>query len=213
MTMASRVARRPAGRRGRPLQQGLRERLLLHTLRVLLRDGYDRFSMAAVAVSAKASKETLYRHFRDKAGLLSAALDNIGKVVEPLILEGIRDDMDPQARLRLLARNYLKGCLRPESLALQRIAYAEGGKDLGQVFARQFTDAALTVMTRQFASMATPRPSLDAEIFLAMVQGQVHEKALLGIPGAGNSRKADEVTAHAAGIFAAYLAANPSSRR
>jgi TetR/AcrR family transcriptional repressor of mexJK operon len=203
--MASPVAKVAASRRGRPMQEGLREHLLLHTLQILLRDGYNKFSMGAVAVSANASKETLYRHFRDKTGLLSAALENIGKVVEPLLLEGIREDLGQQQRLQLLAGNYLKGCLLPESLALQRIAYAESGKDLGRVFAKQFTDAALSVMTRQFAGMGTPKPALDAEIFLAMVQGQIHEKALLGITTGENSKRLGEVTMHAVSIFSAYL--------
>lgn len=188
------------------MKKGLPEYLLIHTLQVLLRDGYDKFSMSAVAVSANASKETLYRHFHDKAGLLSAALEYIGKVVEPLLLEGISDDLSQQQRLRLLAKNYLQGCLLPESLALQRIAYADGGRDLGLVFTRQFTDAALAVMTRQFAEMGTPKPNLDAEIFLAMVQGQVHEKALLGAMPAKNNKKLNEVTVHAVSIFSAYLA-------
>ena len=202
--MASARKNTPA-RRGRPMKEGLPEHLLLHTLQVLLRDGYDKFSMSAVALSANASKETLYRHFHDKAGLLSAALKNIGKVVEPLLLEGLREDMDRGQRLRRLAENYVKGCLRPESLALQRIAYADGGKGLGLMFAQQFTDAAFAVMTRQFTEMGTPKPELDAEIFLAMVQGQIHEKALLGVTTGQNSRKLNEVTVHAVSIFLAFL--------
>ena len=187
------------------MKEGLPEHLLLHTLQILLRDGYDRFSMNAVAKSASASKETLYRHFHDKAGLLGAALNRLGKVVEPLLLAGIRDDLDRSQRLRLLAENYLKGCLLPESLALQRIAYAEAGKDLGRVFAQQFTDMALDVMTQQFAALGTPKPVLDAEIFLAMVQGQVHERALLGMAPGQVGKKIHEVTSHAVIVFSAYL--------
>lgn len=187
------------------MKEGLPEHLLLHTLQVLLRDGYDRFSMNAVAKSASTSKETLYRHFQDKAGLLGAALNHLGKIVEPLLLEGVRDDLERGARLQRLAENYLKGCLLPESLALQRIAYMEAGKDLGQVFARQFTDSALAVMTRECSRLGTPEPKRDAEIFLAMVQGQLHERALLGVAPAPTGRRIREVTAHAARIFSAYL--------
>ena len=200
----------PSRPRGRPMKEGLPEHLLLHTLQVLLRDGYDRFSMAAVAKSASTSKETLYRHFQDKAGLLGAALDHLGKSVEPLLLEGIHlegihEDLERGARLQRLAENYLKGCLRPESLALQRIAYLEAGKDLGQVFARQFTDTALAVMTRQFSMLKTPEPKLDAEIFLAMVQGQLHERALLGAAPEPTAKRIREMTAHAVKVFLAYL--------
>ena len=192
-------------RRGRPLKEGLREHLLLHTLRVLLRDGYEKFSMNAVAVSASASKETLYRIFRDKAALLSAAMDHLGTMVEPLLLAGIRDDLGRERRLQRLAENYLRGCLLPESVTLQRIAYAAGEKGLGQAFAREFTEAALGIVTRQMEAMGTPEPELDAEIFLAMVQGQIHEKVLLGVGSPQARKKQKEVTAHAVRIFNAYL--------
>jgi len=195
----------PSRPRGRPKKEGLPEHLLLHTLQILLRDGYDQFSMAAVAKSASTSKETLYRHFQDKAGLLGAALDHLGKSVEPLLLEGIHEDLERGARLQRLAENYLRGCLRPESLALQRLAYLEAGKDLGQVFARQFTDTALVVMTRQFSMLKTPEPKLDAEIFLAMVQGQLHERALLGAGPEPTGKKIRDMTAHAVKVFLAYL--------
>lgn len=191
--------------RGRPAKEGLREHLLLNTLQILLRDGYDRFSMNAVAVAANASKETLYRHFQDKNGLLDAAFNHLGKAVEPLLMEGIRRDLNRGIRLQKLAENYLRGCLRPESLALQRIAYAEGGKDLAQVFTKQFTDTALAVLTRQFKAMGTPQPALDAEIFLGMVQGQLHEKALLGVVSDKAHKRIREVTTHAVRIFSAYL--------
>lgn len=203
--MTSPSTQAPEKRRGRPMKEGLPEHLLLHTLQVLLRDGYDQFSMSAVAKSASTSKETLYRHFQDKAGLLGAALAHLGKVVEPLLLEGIHDGLDREQRLRRLAENYLKGCLVPESLALQRIAYLEAGKDLGREFARQFTEASLEVMTRQFSSLRTPRPKLDAEIFLAMVQGQLHERALLGVAPEPTGKAIAEVTAHAVEVFSAYL--------
>ena len=192
-------------RRGRPAKEGLREHLLVHTLRVLLRDGYENFSMNAVAVSASASKESLYKIFRDKAGLLGAAFDHLGKMVEPLLLAGIGDDLGREPRLRRLAENYLRGCLLPESLTLQRIAYASGEKALGQVFAKEFTDAALAVMTRQMAAIGTPEPELDAEIFLAMIQGQVHEKVLLGVESPQARKRHKEVAAHAVRIFMAYL--------
>ena len=203
--MTSQGAKATRARRGRPLKEGLREHLLVHTLRVLLRDGYEKFSMNAVAVSASASKETLYRIFRDKAGLLSAAMDHLGTLVEPLLLAGIRDDLGREQRLQRLAENYLRGCLLPESVTLQRIAYAAGEKGLGQAFAREFTEAALAMVTRQMAAMGTPEPELDAEIFLAMVQGQIHEKVLLGVASPQARKKQKEVTAHAVRIFTAYL--------
>jgi AcrR family transcriptional regulator len=203
--MTSQGKKRTRARRGRPQKEGLREHLLLHTMRVLLRDGYEKFSMNAVAVSASASKETLYRIFRDKAGLLGAALDHLGAMVEPLLLAGLDEDLERDLRLQRLAENYLRGCLLPESVTLLRIASSGGEKGLGQVFARKFTDTALAVVTRQMLVMNTPEPELDAEIFLAMVQGQIREKALLGAGSSPSRKRRQAVTAHAVRVFTAYL--------
>lgn len=194
--------------RGRPPKDDLRGHLLRHTLKVLLRDGYQRFSMNAVAVSARSSKETLYRHFGDKHGLLGAALGFIGEGVQALLLEGVGNDLARDARLYRLGSNYLRGLLLGESLTLQRIAYADGQQGLGPVFAKQFTDVVLAVMTQQCEDMATPAPALDAEVFLAMVQGQVHEKALLGLSDAATEAACHRVVEHAVRVFAAYLEAS-----
>lgn len=44
-------------------------------LQVLIRDGYDRFSMDSVAAQAHASKTTIYRRWGNKAELVKATLD------------------------------------------------------------------------------------------------------------------------------------------
>lgn len=44
-------------------------------LRVLARDGYERFTIDSVAAQAHASKTTIYRRWRNKAELVKAALD------------------------------------------------------------------------------------------------------------------------------------------
>ncbi|MGH3724250.1 MAG: TetR/AcrR family transcriptional regulator [Mycobacterium sp.] len=44
-------------------------------LQVLIREGYDRFSMDSVAAQAHASKTTIYRRWRNKAELVEAALN------------------------------------------------------------------------------------------------------------------------------------------
>ncbi|MDX1496675.1 MAG: TetR/AcrR family transcriptional regulator [Salinisphaeraceae bacterium] len=203
--MPSQAPKQSVDSRGRPPKEGLRDHLLMHTLQVLIRDGYDRFSMVAVAKSARASKETLYRYFCDKAGLLAAAMSYLGQMVEPIVISGLHDDLSREARLQQLAENYLQGCLLPESLTLQRIAYASGDTDLGQMFAQQFTQAVHRLLTQEMSMLSTPNPELDAEVFLGMVQGQLHEKALLGTAVQKDAAACKKVTEHAVRIFTAYL--------
>lgn len=158
----------------------LRARLLDHTLRVLLRDGYERFSMNAVATSAKASKETLYRHFGDKTGLLHAALVRSAALIDPLLRVGLDSTTTTHDRLRQLGINYLHGCYLPESLALQRIAYADGERGLGPVFAEEITERAVAFVEAEFAALGSAEPRRDAEVFLGMIQGKLHERIMLG---------------------------------
>ncbi|MEZ5503987.1 MAG: TetR/AcrR family transcriptional regulator [Halioglobus sp.] len=168
-------------KRGRPLAEGLRDHLLDHTFRVLLRVGYRKFSMNAVARSARASKETLYRHFGDKAGLLHAALTRNATLIGPLLSEGLLPTMSPAERLFRLALNYLRACYLPDALALQRIAYADGKSGLGPIFADEVTEHAIDYIVAEFAQMGFPTPREDAEVFLGMIQGKLHEKILLGV--------------------------------
>jgi AcrR family transcriptional regulator len=180
--MRSQPAREQQPKKGRPLEDGLRDRLLDHTFRVLLRDGYQKFSMNAVAKSAKASKETLYRHFGDKAGLLHAALIRNATLIKPLLSEGLQATLSPEARLYRLGLNYLRACYLPDALSLQRIAYADGKNGLGPIFAEEVTERAIDYIVDEFTRLGFPNPREDAEVFLGMIQGKLHEKILLGVP-------------------------------
>ena len=184
----------------------LRARLLDHTLRVLLRDGYRRFSMNAVATSAKASKETLYRHFGDKTGLLHAALVRSAALIGPLLRVGLDSAATREDRLRQLGRNYLHGCYLPEALALQRIAYADGEHGLGPLFAEEITERAIVVVEEELEALGSPDPRRDAEVFLGMIQGKLHERIMLGAEVDDLDRQIDAQVDHALAVLAPYLA-------
>ena len=183
----------------------LRARLLDHTLRVLLRDGYRRFSMNAVATSAKASKETLYRHFGDKTGLLHAALVRSAALIGPLLRVGLDSAATREDRLRQLGRNYLHGCYLPEALALQRIAYADGEHGLGPLFAEEITERAIVVVEEELEALGSPDPRRDAEVFLGMIQGKLHERIMLGAEVDDLDRQVDAQVDHALAVLAPYL--------
>jgi AcrR family transcriptional regulator len=188
-----------------PQDDGLRAHLLDHTLRVLLRDGYRRFSMNAVATSAKASKETLYRHFGDKTGLLRAALVRCAALIDPLLHVGLESATTRHDRLRQLGRNYLHGCYLPEALALQRIAYADGEHGLGPLFAEEITERAVAVVEAEFAALGIVQPRRDAEVYLGMIQGKLHERIMLGTEIDDLERRVEEQVDHALQVMAPYL--------
>ena len=193
-----------------PQVDALQAHLLDHTLRVLLRDGYRRFSMNAVAASAKASKETLYRHFGDKAGLLHAALVRSAGMIEPLLHVGLDEASSPVDRLRRLGMNYLHGCYLPESLALQRIAVADGADGLGPIFADEITERAVAVVEDDFEALGSARPRQDAELFLGMIQGKLHERIMLGVEIDDLEVQLARNVEHALEVLAPYLDSMPS---
>jgi len=203
--MKSQRSNTSPAKKGRPLEEGLRDRLLDHTLRVLLRDGYQKFSMNAVAQSAKASKETLYRHFGDKAGLLHAALTRNAQLIGPLLNEGLEETTSIEERLFRLGINYLHGCYLPEALALQRIAYADGKRGLGPIFAEEITENAISYIVNEFTRLGSGQPREDAELFLGMIQGKLHEKILLGVEIKNLEQQLERQVHHALRMLAPYL--------
>src|SRR5947209_17687102 len=59
------------------------DRLILETTHRLLRElGYDRLTMDAVAREAGVARTTVYRRYRDKADLVSAAIETLRAPVQ-----------------------------------------------------------------------------------------------------------------------------------
>lgn len=195
----------PSPRKGRPVETGLRERLLDHTLRVLLRTGYAEFSMNAVARSARASKETLYRQFGDKDGLLRAALMRNATFIAPLLNEGVEEGMSARARLTRLGLNYLRACYRPGALALQRIAIADGTRAFGPLFAAEITEPSVACLVEEFARLGSRSPADDAEAFLGSILGKQHERMLLGAQPANLETLIERNVERAMRLWAPYL--------
>ena len=161
--------------------------------------------MSAVAASAKASKETLYRHFGDKSGLLHAALVRSAALIGPLLNDGLDSTSTRETRLRRLGLNYLHGCYLPEALALQRIAYADGERGLGPLFAREITERATAYVEHEFAVLGSDWPREDAETFLGMIQGKLHEKIMLGAEIDHLERQLEAHVDHALRVMTPYL--------
>lgn len=70
----------PASSRGRPRAEGVDERILLVTLDLLGRVGYDAMSIAAVAAEAGVTKPTLYRRWESKEDLVTSAVSTLAAV-------------------------------------------------------------------------------------------------------------------------------------
>jgi AcrR family transcriptional regulator len=81
------------------------DRLILQTTHRLLREvGYDRLTMDAVAREAGVARTTVYRRYRDKADLVSAAIETLRAPVKRSASGDAR--LDLVAHLDSVRRNY-----------------------------------------------------------------------------------------------------------
>jgi AcrR family transcriptional regulator len=105
-TPATAAAPAPAGddpvhRGGRPRDAGREQAILDSALAVLADVGYDRMTVEAVAVAARASKATIYRRWPGKAELVVEALRRVGPDPEdaPADTGSLRGDLLAMAAL------------------------------------------------------------------------------------------------------------------
>ena len=114
-----------------------REQEVLSVVLDLMVEEGDGFSMAAVARRASCSKETLYRWYGDRDGLLTATVKwQASKVIMPQLEEGRVSRADFEATLLEFATSWLTVLTGDISIALNRLAVAHAGNgktNLGKI--------------------------------------------------------------------------------
>lgn len=99
---------------------------------LFLAHGFAGTSMDAVTAAAGVSKETLYRHYENKAGLFADVLGQLISEPRTDVADGRRhapkDAADIEVLLVAATERYLTRVLEPDQLALLRIVIAEGGR-------------------------------------------------------------------------------------
>jgi len=158
-------------------------------LRLLVEEG-DRLTMTAVARRASCSKETLYKWFGDRDGLLAAAVQRQAARVRvaPVDRAGL-DAATLTARLEEFAGNWLTVISSQTSMALNRVA-------IGQAAAGQAGLGAIVLENGRFAMGRRLRPVLEAgrdagllafddaedafRSFFGLVARDIHIRLLLG---------------------------------
>lgn len=123
-------------------------------LRLLVEEG-DRLTMTAVARRASCSKETLYKWFGDRDGLLAATVQwQASRVkVAPIDRERL-DRASLTKRLEQFAVNWLTVIASDTSIALNRVAIGQAAKDA--------TLGAIVLAEGRFAMGRRLKPVLEA---------------------------------------------------
>ena len=114
-----------------------RQEEVLDAVLDLLAEGRDALTMSAVAQRASCSKETLYKWFGDRDGLLTATVRWQASKVRAGSTDGASLDASAlQASLEAFAVNWLKVISSRTSVALNRVAVSHAGSgksNLGQI--------------------------------------------------------------------------------
>lgn len=118
----------PAARGGRPTKQAALEldrRILATAARLFAAQGFAATTMEQVAGECGAGKDTIYRRYPSKAALFAALMDQLrANVLAELDAAPVAGGSSTD-RLRAYARHLLAINLRPDMLALNRVALAE----------------------------------------------------------------------------------------
>ena len=114
-----------------------RQEEVLDAVLDLLAEGRDALTMSAVAQRASCSKETLYKWFGDRDGLLTATVRWQASKVRAGSYDGARLDASAlRGSLEAFAVNWLKVISSRTSIALNRVAVSHAGSgssNLGQI--------------------------------------------------------------------------------
>jgi TetR/AcrR family transcriptional regulator, mexJK operon transcriptional repressor len=154
--------------------------------RVFLELGFTETTMQAIAASAGASKETLYRHFGSKEELFAEIIRTRAERVFCGLGEGPLPGA-PKECLTLIGNNMLRLIIGEDSLSLYRLVIAEVPRapELGRIFYEQGPAQVLRLLTAQIACatesgyLSCPDPSIAARLFLGALVGNRHMHALI----------------------------------
>lgn len=175
-----------------------RQRFVEVAEQLFLQRGYAHVSVNEVVRLAGGSLATLYAEFRTKEELFEAVMSRrAAGFLDPDQTLGGDAEGDGAAELRALARRIQDRMLSPECLAMYRLAVHEGPRfpALRNAVLANGLDAAMQRLAEYFARFARRRrlaiadPSLAAEQFVALVQGQ-HQ--FIAACGAASRLGADE---------------------
>lgn len=114
-----------------PRGEARRRELLTVAARILLRDGLDGTSMDQIALEAGASKATLYRHFKDKHGLV---VDVVQFLCDDFIADVDQEPLpgaDLCAGLTTILNDLIRVLSKPDHPAFFRLIVAGSQKDPG----------------------------------------------------------------------------------
>mgnify|MGYP001951302007 CR=1 FL=1 len=178
---------------------------------VLLEKGYKSASMLAVARRAKASNETMYRWYGDKAGLFKALVEANAADVKAQLTSLASDD--PIETLAAAAPILLSMVTGERAVALNRAAaanVAEGG-ELGAAIAQSGRNDIAPIIGKVIAramdtgAIGRADPAAAAEMFIRLLIGDLQIRRVIGVVPPLNPQEVETRAAQAMRLFLAVF--------
>jgi AcrR family transcriptional regulator len=167
-------------RPGRVLDPAKRAAILDGARAVFMREGFAQGSMDAVATEAGVGKQTIYRHFRSKEGLVEALVE---AMCAPEVVRPPPRSLPARDRLRDLLLAFAAGVAGPDSVRLYRAIVAEADRmpGLGRLFwdagPRQVRAAIAQLWAEEYDGTTA---TIVAEQLVQLALGDAYQELVLG---------------------------------
>lgn len=192
-----------------PLPDERDEQILGAAYNVFVAKGYHRATMLDVATAARASKETLYARFGNKEKLFEALMAWGASTRKPgmRVLAEASPDRAEEA-LREAALELLTLFYRPESIAIDRVRFAEGAarpeivRIVEEVAVRPVREAIQAFYVRLVMAgvMTADDAPASAETFIDILRGNNYERVVAGQEALPGAKRIDEIARRAARV-------------
>lgn len=160
---------------GRPRSETARSAVLAATREELANGGYDRLTIDRVAVTARVSKQTIYRWYRSKSALVADCLLQ-GYVLTPAV--ELRNDGDARSDVLQWMRDFREITRDAQAVALIRAASAAASEDpdIARGFQAQMNMMARHAITARLAegeATGELRSGIPAETIAEVIVGSL----------------------------------------
>jgi AcrR family transcriptional regulator len=167
--------------RGRPRSAEADRAILDATIGLLYEEGYSRMSMEAVAEAAGVGKTTVYRRYRDKADLVTAAIASMPGMDE------MPDSGDTRADLLQMLQSVVRSKQRVQDMRLVGTLWAEQERnpELVKLFRERVIGPRRKMMLailRRGQERGEVREDVDAGLVLEMLIGAHFARQFNGRP-------------------------------
>jgi AcrR family transcriptional regulator len=164
---------------GRPRNVETERRIVQIALERLAEEGYSRMSLDDIALRAGVSKPTIYRRWKGKADLATAAIRTL-QIAEPAVATGSQ-----RGDLVGILRNFRRSLLRPNGLSLIGTVLAEEAHtpELLRFFRQRIVAPRrrmLRVVLERAAAAGQLRRGVDPATAAALLIGAFYAKYLAG---------------------------------